>query len=77
MRAIGLPELMFLGGLLCAMSGLLWIIPYWKIFSKAGFPGALSLLTVIPVVGLITVFVIAFSEWPSQRRVGQPSGPGL
>ena len=39
------------------------IIPYWKIFSKAGFSGWLSLLILIPFVNLIILYVVAFSEW--------------
>lgn len=39
------------------------IIPYWMIFKKAGFAPALSLLTLIPGVNLIVLYVIAFSEW--------------
>lgn len=41
----------------------IFVIPYWKIFSKAGFAGALSLLMIIPLVNLIVLYVIAFSEW--------------
>ena len=40
-----------------------FIIPYWKIFSKAGFAGALSLLMIIPLINLIVLYVIAFSDW--------------
>jgi hypothetical protein len=40
-----------------------FIIPYWKIFSKAGFAGALSLLMVVPLVNLIVLYIVAFSEW--------------
>jgi uncharacterized membrane protein YhaH (DUF805 family) len=39
------------------------LIPYWKIFSKAGFSGWLSLLMVIPFANLIVLYVVAFSEW--------------
>ena len=39
------------------------IIPYWVIFKKAGFAPALSLLTAIPGVRLIVLYVIAFSDW--------------
>lgn len=41
----------------------IFVIPYWKIFSKAGFAGALSLLMLVPLVNLIMLYVIAFSEW--------------
>jgi hypothetical protein len=41
----------------------IFVIPYWKIFSKAGFAGALSLLMIVPLVNLIVLYVVAFSEW--------------
>jgi uncharacterized RDD family membrane protein YckC len=41
----------------------IFVIPYWKIFSKAGFAGALSLLMIVPFVNLIVLYVVAFSEW--------------
>jgi hypothetical protein len=39
------------------------VLPYWMIFKKAGFAPALSLLIVIPLVNLIVLYVIAFSDW--------------
>ncbi len=39
------------------------VIPYWKIFSKAGFSGWLSLLILFPFINLIVLYVVAFSEW--------------
>lgn len=41
----------------------LFIVPYWKIFSKAGFSGWLSLCMLIPLVNLIVLYYVAFSEW--------------
>jgi hypothetical protein len=41
----------------------IFVIPYWKIFSKAGFAGALSLLMTVPFVNLIVLYGVAFSEW--------------
>lgn len=43
------------------------ILPYWLIFKKAGFAPALSLLTVVPFVGLVVLFIVAFSDWPALR----------
>ena len=40
-----------------------YVAPYWKIFSKAGFSGALSLLMLIPLANLIVLYVVAFSDW--------------
>ena len=39
------------------------VIPYWQIFKKAGFEPALSILTIIPLVNLILLFYVAFSDW--------------
>jgi len=36
--------------------------------AKAGFSGWLSLLMVIPVVNLITLYIFAFSAWPSLQE---------
>jgi glucan phosphoethanolaminetransferase (alkaline phosphatase superfamily) len=47
---------------------LLAIIPWWKICAKAGFPGALSLLMLVPVANLILPFYIAFADWPALRQ---------
>ncbi len=55
---------------------LLWaaviILPFWKISSKAGFPGWLSLLLLVPVVNLIVLYVIAFARWPARRGPDLP-----
>ena len=45
------------------------IIPYWQIFRKAGFAPALSLLMMIPLVNLIMLYVLAFSDWKVGPRV--------
>lgn len=39
------------------------IIPFWQIFKKAGMSGALSLLMALPLVNLVMIYVLAFSEW--------------
>jgi hypothetical protein len=48
--------------------GLILIIPFWRLFSKAGYSGLWSLLMVIPLVNLITLYVLAFSDWPALRK---------
>ena len=40
------------------------VLPFWKIYSKAGYSGALSLLMLIPILNLIMLFFLAFAEWP-------------
>ena len=46
---------------------LIAIVPYWKIFSKAGYSGALSLLLFVPLLNIILLFWFAFTEWPIER----------
>lgn len=43
------------------------VVPFWRIFAKAGFHGALSLLMLVPFVNVIMIFVLAFSEWPALK----------
>jgi hypothetical protein len=38
------------------------IVPFWPIFRKAGFSGALSLLMLVPGVNLVLLYVVAFSR---------------
>ncbi len=39
------------------------IIPYWMIWKKAGFSPWFSLLTLIPLVNIIALYVLAFARW--------------
>jgi hypothetical protein len=45
-----------------------FIVPAWKIVAKAGYPGALSLLLIVPLLNIVLVWLFAFSNWPAQRR---------
>ena len=52
------------------------IIPYWFIFRKAGFSPWLSLLMVIPLVGIVVLYVVAFSQWRvAAAPYGYPPSP--
>ena len=51
MNYFGLPELPFL-----LVGGIIIILPLWKVFSKAGYPGALSLGMILPVVNIILLY---------------------
>lgn len=45
---------------------LVLIIPTWRICTRAGFSGALSLLHLVPLVGSFVVMaILAFSDWPN------------
>ena len=40
------------------------IFLWWRVFSKAGYSGALGLLTLVPFGCLIMLCILAFSRWP-------------
>jgi membrane-anchored protein YejM (alkaline phosphatase superfamily) len=42
---------------------------WWKIFSKAGHIGAIGLLMWIPLVNIILLLYLAFSEWPIHKEL--------
>jgi hypothetical protein len=42
---------------------LLTVLPFWFIFEKAGFNPLLSVLMIVPVVGLVMLYVLAFRPW--------------
>jgi hypothetical protein len=52
-------------GLLIAFAFLaFWVFLYWRIFTKAGLSGALSLIIIFPFFGyLIVLCILAFAEW--------------
>jgi uncharacterized membrane protein YhaH (DUF805 family) len=65
--------------LLVVVAFTLWV--YWRIFEKAGYSGALSLLNLVPGVGpLICMIILAFGRWPIEDRLaaalGGPVSPG-
>jgi hypothetical protein len=45
------------------LGAIIMIIPYWFIWKKAGFSPWLSLLIFLPVINLISLYVLAFSDW--------------
>jgi hypothetical protein len=48
------------------LTALVLIIPTWRICTRAGFSGALSLFHLVPLIGpFIVMAVLAFSDWPS------------
>ena len=63
---------MFTGGgfLGFIIIGLIIVVPFWKIFTKAGFTSALSILMIIPIVNLIMIYYLALAEWPALKRPG-------
>jgi hypothetical protein len=67
---IGIPELIFLFPVFCVVVPV-WMIGWWKIFTKAGYSGALSIIMLFPLINFIGFFWFAFSRWPIEKY--QPS----
>jgi len=65
--------------------GVFMIYLQWRIFSKAGYPGALALvwltlfIPILNILGSIAVLVIwvwfAFAEWPVEKRAKAGGAP--
>ncbi|KMQ76216.1 hypothetical protein Msub_12426 [Marinobacter subterrani] len=47
------------------------VIPAWRICQRAGFPGWMGLLILIPLVNLVLLYFIAFADWPANRTGGR------
>ncbi|GCF06544.1 DUF805 domain-containing protein [Dictyobacter arantiisoli] len=45
------------------------LVIWWRIFSRAGYSGALSLLMFVPIGNLIVLLVLAFGEWPIYQEL--------
>lgn len=66
MFGIGLPEVIVIFVIL-----LILCIPTFfvaRILNKAGFSGWYSLLSLIPVINVICLWVFAFVDWPVEKR---------
>ncbi len=64
---LGLGSLLVFGVVVVhLLTALVLIIPTWRVFTRAGFSGALSLFHLVPLIGLFIVMaVLAFSDWPN------------
>jgi hypothetical protein len=63
-------HLIVLAAMFAPITVILLLPPFWVIFKKAGFQAILSVLMVVPLVNLILLYFVAFSEWkagPAQK----------
>jgi len=60
--------------LIVAVSSILVVVIYCKIFSKAGYSWALGLLMLVPIANIIMPFVLAFGDWPILKELRQLRG---
>ncbi len=50
------------------------VVPFWRICTKAGFSGWLSLLVAIPMLNVVFFYFLGFSEWPALRGDDSANG---
>jgi hypothetical protein len=63
-------------GLFWLIGAIIVIIPFYRILGRIGFTPWLSVLTVIPLVNIIFIYYIAFSDWPIQKAPSATGGTG-
>jgi len=55
------------GLLMMMVFAALIIVAFWFLFSKVGYSRWLGLLMVVPLVNIVMLYFLAFSDWPSLR----------
>jgi hypothetical protein len=73
--SIGAGELLIMGFIFVVLI-VCCVLPFWRICSKAGYPGALALLILVPVANLGLLFFLAFGRWPIEQRLEELSAAG-
>jgi hypothetical protein len=53
------------------MIAIVVVIPVWRICQRAGYPGWLGFLMLIPMVNLALLYFIAFADWPADKTGAQ------
>jgi hypothetical protein len=47
---------------------LLIVVPFIRIFSRAGIPFWIALFAMVPFVPIVLLWVLAFTRWPGDRQ---------
>ncbi|KQS82958.1 hypothetical protein [Rhizobium sp. Leaf384] len=46
-----------------------FVAPFWIIFKRTGLPAILSILTVLPLISIVFLWIIALKRWPNDPAV--------
>ena len=65
--AVGAIIIAYVVFIVAAMAFSIWI--HWRILAKAGYNGALSLLILTGIGGIVPVLILAFGKWPLENEV--------
>jgi hypothetical protein len=63
MGGVGMRELFVIIFTVGILFVVLW--PYGRIYSRMGYSPWIALLMIVPVVNLITLWVVAYGTWPA------------
>jgi hypothetical protein len=66
LRSIGLPELLIV---FTVFAFPFLVLPFWKIFSKAGYPGIMGIAMLVPLLNVVMLFFLGFSDWPVLKEL--------
>lgn len=53
-------------GIVLALS---YVLGWWRILTRAGFPGAMAILMLVPPLAVALWAFLAFAPWPSRREL--------
>ncbi len=76
MSSIGVTEILLIATIFFVFAVVFVLIPYWRIFKKAGFSPALSLLMLVPFANIALLYWFAFADWPSLKQGEQTKDVG-
>lgn len=51
--------------LIVLLLALSYIVPFWKLFKRSGWPGAIGLLMIVPLLNIVLLWILAFKKWPT------------
>ncbi|MBD3265652.1 hypothetical protein GF373_03200 [bacterium] len=69
--SIGIIIFIIIGLFIALITAAITIFVWWRILSRMGFPGLLSLLMIIPIVNFILPIVFAIVEWPIEKELNE------
>jgi uncharacterized membrane protein YagU involved in acid resistance len=68
MGNLGVTEIFFIVLFAFVFGIVVTVWPYWRIFRKAGFSAALSILMMVPIANIVMLFYLAYAEWPAMKN---------
>ena len=70
---VGLMAVFLYGVFIIAILGF-GIFIWWRIFTKIGMHGAWSLLMIIHLASFIMKIILAFTDWPIEKKLKEKGG---